>query len=162
MAGIKRTKSDNYWMVDGNNWQTLPTDNNSVGLISAKYFSDAKWCGQQSGVVYFISNSFDEKVTNCLSICTTVCPDWLLVPPFSNYPITILTVCIWGAQRFAFTKKSTLATDLTVAACTNITRCAWAGGTCVMFPDFCENHQFHFLSRRISDSRFTRIHDFKE
>ena len=25
------------------------------------------------------------------------------------------------------------------------TRCAWAGGTCVNYPDFFENHQFHVI-----------------
>jgi hypothetical protein len=43
---------------------------------------------------------------------------------------------------------------------------------CASFPDFCNNHQFHViycvssrlctLFRRISDSRFTWIHDFEE
>ena len=43
---------------------------------------------------------------------------------------------------------------------------------CASFPDFCDNHQFHIiycvsshlctLFRRISDSRFTWIHDFEE
>ncbi len=43
---------------------------------------------------------------------------------------------------------------------------------CVSFPDFCDNRQFHViycvssrlctLFRRISDSRFTWIHDFEE
>ena len=43
---------------------------------------------------------------------------------------------------------------------------------CASFPDFCDNHQFHViycvssrlctLFRRISDSRFTWIHDFEE
>ena len=51
------------------------------------------------------------------------------------------------------------------------TCCAWAGGTCVNNPDFCENLQFHViyyvtiayvLFWRISDSWFTWIHDFKE
>ena len=26
------------------------------------------------------------------------------------------------------------------------TRCAWAGGTCVSFPDFCDNCQFHVFT----------------
>ncbi len=52
------------------------------------------------------------------------------------------------------------------------TRCAWAGGTCVNYPDFFENHQFHViycvtlafvLFQRISDSQFMSwIHDFEE
>ena len=25
------------------------------------------------------------------------------------------------------------------------TRCTWAGGTYVNYPDFCENHQFHVI-----------------
>jgi len=40
---------------------------------------------------------------------------------------------------------------------------------CASFPDFCDNRQFHViystlctLFRRISDSRFTWIHDFEE
>ena len=47
---------------------------------------------------------------------------------------------------------------------------------CASFPDFCDNRQFHViystlgtvfplvyvLYRRISDSRFTWIHDFEE
>jgi len=46
------------------------------------------------------------------------------------------------------------------------------GGTFSSFSDFCDNHQFHViycvysclctLFRRISDSRFTWIHDFEE
>ncbi len=67
----KRTKSDDGWLMTiGKIYRR-----NSVGSMSAKYCSDAKWCAQHGRIIYFFSNSFAEKVIKCRRLHTTVCPD---------------------------------------------------------------------------------------
>ena len=70
-GGQKRTKSDDGWLTAIDKIYRC----NSVGLISAKYCSDAKWCTQHSGIIYFFLYSFAEKVIKCCRLRTTVCPD---------------------------------------------------------------------------------------
>ncbi len=61
LEGEKTDKE--WWMVDG--WRLTAIDRcycrNSVGLISAKYCSDAKWYTRHGGVIFPPSHSFAEK-----------------------------------------------------------------------------------------------------
>ncbi len=72
----KWTKSDNGWLTGIDKIYRR----NSVGLISAKYPSNAKWCARHGGNICFFSNSFAEKVIKCRRLPTTVCWDGVFLP----------------------------------------------------------------------------------
>ncbi len=110
-----RETDKEWWLMVDNNGKLYCR--NSVRLITAKYRSNAKWCGRHSGVIYYFSNSFAKKVITCLSFSMAVCLDGILFLPFSNYPISILTVLFcavdeWGVGQSAAGKPLKIATHL--------------------------------------------------